>query len=786
MSDVRDRKNILDIFVVWHPGATDDRLGERVFWQLSDHFHSPSFSGLAGGAIEVYQRSVGWNDEKGEAPRPLGISEKEKGVPPLKPSQFNVIIPVVSTELKLAVSDDESWREYFKKISDLYERGEAFVFPLVPETVEMDGPLGSILRVPQRIPSTSLKRKEDLMRDLCQAIVQNLSAEPGENPKKKTVQVFISHTRKSSSVEDAKDGGRGKWGETKLIERIKDAIDESKLYPFFDSTSLQSGDDWREEIEKNAGTSALLMIRTDRFARQKWTQREVAISKRHDMPIVSIDALSSGEEQGSFIMDHVPTVKYDPRRPDETVRVALSKLLDEALKRELWKKQKSYFKNKRGDGSGFDWMPANSPEPVTLVDWLRENTRKNLGDEIWVIHPDPPLGEEEERICEHLCRLVRSDIRRVNMVTPRTFRTRGGISPRPGSRLGRNPEVFPPDALKGVSVALSVSAASELTGDRATDQDIEILGFSPTYRKEFKGGDGILPKKEDFIYPVRTSHLSLVVAEIARAVFLAGGKIFYGGRLRPFRSGGKVRPPAFTEILLEEAKRYGEDSGSNDALKFYLSYSEHASMPRKKLQQVRDYLGNYSGRLCLLSEEGEVLNIQTEIEAKQPQRVSEAVAVRSLTAMRKKMAEDASARIIVGGGLSGFGENIPGILEEARTCLEARKPLYIAGGFGGASALLAKKALPKVLPGVRGKGLFSWAPEGFPRQPQDPDEFALVEKTVEDIGDEFKTELRENGLDDRGIEKLAITHRPSDIATLLVLGLSTKFNRSTGKGEEGA
>ncbi len=45
---------ILDRFVVWHP---DDKMGAARFADLNEHSHSPAFSGLAGGAVEVYARS---------------------------------------------------------------------------------------------------------------------------------------------------------------------------------------------------------------------------------------------------------------------------------------------------------------------------------------------------------------------------------------------------------------------------------------------------------------------------------------------------------------------------------------------------------------------------------------------------------------------------------------------------------------------------------------------------------------------------------------------------------
>ena len=58
---------ILDVFVVWHP---DDAIGEMALEWLSEHFHSTAFAGLAGGAVEVYGRSVGWDGPEAP-PRPL-------------------------------------------------------------------------------------------------------------------------------------------------------------------------------------------------------------------------------------------------------------------------------------------------------------------------------------------------------------------------------------------------------------------------------------------------------------------------------------------------------------------------------------------------------------------------------------------------------------------------------------------------------------------------------------------------------------------------------------------
>ena len=64
---------------------------------------------------------------------------------------------------------------------------------------------------------------------------------------------------------------------------------------------------------------------------------------------------------------------------------------------------------------------------------------------------------------------------------------------------------------------------------------------------------------------------------------------------------------------------------------------------------------------------------------------------RALSRMRRWMAADADARIILGGKLAGFDGLMPGVLEEALFHLEAKKkkPLYVLGGFGGVAQVLA-------------------------------------------------------------------------------------------------
>ena len=60
---------------------------------------------------------------------------------------------------------------------------------------------------------------------------------------------------------------------------------------------------------------------------------------------------------------------------------------------------------------------------------------------------------------------------------------------------------------------------------------------------------------------------------------------------------------------------------------------------------------------------------------------------RELTRLRRKITKwlDPGCRICLGGKTSGYEGHEPGVQEEARLALEYNKPLYLMGGFGGAT-----------------------------------------------------------------------------------------------------
>lgn len=399
---------ILEVFVLWHP---DDSDGARIAGEIFDHFHGTTFSGLIGGAVEVYERSAGWESHYGP-PRPLPFVEPLPNG--LAGAAFSVVVPILGTRLARAAESDNGWRSYLAKLVGAAATEQSVgVFPVRLDAAasEPGSALGGLFP-DQALEENAASEAQALCRDLAHSIAGLIGDPMGDR-----LRVFVSHTKRFSPDEEPDDV-------LNTLELVRKAIRSTHLAEFFDEADLQPGDHWREELTAAASSSALLVVRTDLYASRDWCQQEVLVAKRADMPVVALQALYRGEQRGSFLMDHVPSVRFEMGTEGQmlaSIERALSQLVDEALKRALWKQQRA-----RLAAFGFDWLPANAPEPVTLVHWLRRiGARDGSVEQLLVLHPDPPLGNAEASAIEEILEAAGLP-NLVDILTPRTFSSRGG------------------------------------------------------------------------------------------------------------------------------------------------------------------------------------------------------------------------------------------------------------------------------------------------------------------------------------------------------------------------
>ncbi len=269
------------------------------------------------------------------------------------------------------------------------------------------------------------------------------------------------------------------------------------------------------------------------------------------------------------------------------------------------------------------------------------------------------------------------------------------------------PTLISRDALSGQKIALSISESVDLARLGLTEQ-----------------------------------HCRLVVAEVGRAIMLAGATVVYGGNLQ---SGG------YTEFLIEEAQRF---SSGRCVLDITLAESEYRKLTEAELLAADRGLGDVA-RLTLVSASGDAVPISGALAGTWDKDVSHA-----LTAMREYVANHTSARLIVGGRLVDYAGAEPGVVEEARLTIQAGRPLLAAGGYGGAAAAVARRLRPQ--------DFDTWAPDNYPRH---TDEVG-VRAALDVLEAAYAATPPIQELDQGLLRTLTIGHRPADIATATVRLLS--------------
>jgi len=245
---------------------------------------------------------------------------------------------------------------------------------------------------------------------------------------------------------------------------------------------------------------------------------------------------------------------------------------------------------------------------------------------------------------------------------------------------------------------------------------------------------------------LQETHFRLALAEIARSVLVSGGSLAYGGHLSP---------EGYTVFLLQELQKY---SRRDQPLMVCLAWQEHRKLSLSELQTRRKDLGLF-GRIVCLDLTGKETDAATG-RGENPEAVEDASTRREgLTALRRYMTSQTNGRVLIGGKRHGFQGELPGLMEEALIAIEAAQPVYLAGGFGGVTADIVEAL------GVDNNAWLARrtdAPLDDPRWITGRDKLRAISLTWKGLS---------NGLSDEENRRLAATHRPSDIAALVSMGL---------------
>jgi hypothetical protein len=171
------------------------------------------------------------------------------------------------------------------------------------------------------------------------------------------------------------------------------------------------------------------------------------------------------------------------------------------------------------------------------------------------------------------------------------------------------------------------------------------------------------------------AHLEDVNLEIARYLLAQGCTYAYGG---------DWRPQGFTHHLSELANSYFPFDDEKKRIINFLGFPVGDGLTietESKYSHVVEFLK--MGRPNILP------------DMKTDSVESRLVWFNSMTEMRQAMTTKIDARIVLGGKISKFMGKYPGIIEEAYLTMKSEKPIYLCGGFGGATAVIIEALLNK-------------------------------------------------------------------------------------------
>lgn len=169
------------------------------------------------------------------------------------------------------------------------------------------------------------------------------------------------------------------------------------------------------------------------------------------------------------------------------------------------------------------------------------------------------------------------------------------------------------------------------------------------------------------------AHLVEAMCEVSRHMLALGATLLYGGDLR---SRG------FTRLLYELVSRYRKDSIDFRNVVSVINYLPWPSIIKTtpdELSSLRDDLLE-TAEICLLDIDGNPTQLTFTEEEQSSAHLHWA---KSLTQMRDRITNESAARIVLGGRTKEFMGDMPGVAEEVFISLNAQKPVYLMGGFGG-------------------------------------------------------------------------------------------------------
>jgi hypothetical protein len=143
-----------------------------------------------------------------------------------------------------------------------------------------------------------------------------------------------------------------------------------------DSADIEGGSKFTEEIEKGVRDCALLVLATRNYASRPWCRKEILLAKRHQRPLVIVEALEGLDPRSFPYGGNAPRLRWSDDCAARAVDLVLKETLRHLHVRLVLERH----------GKKDDVLLTTPPELATIVRIPRDGS---------VLYPDPPLGDEE-------------------------------------------------------------------------------------------------------------------------------------------------------------------------------------------------------------------------------------------------------------------------------------------------------------------------------------------------------------------------------------------------------
>jgi hypothetical protein len=365
----------LAVYIAWHPDYGD---GAALAKMLYNHYRREIFANVAGGAgLSVVYRSTPLFT--GSVPLTIDLNEAET----------TAIIFLIEKHWV----DDPAFVSWSKDLMNLADDAglSARTFPVaLDDTATKLGFAEQAVRWDRWDGMTQRERERRLLTDLTYQLCRMLRTylERLEHPAEgeetlqrylKKVEVFLSHSK------------HDKYG-AEIARKIRDYLYNSEgLASFFDVHDIPAGLRFDKVILQKLKVSAVVAVYTDSYSSREWCRREIIEAKRWNVPLVIANCMADFDERCFPYLGNVPVVRMDPEAGNR-IDAVVGCLLDEVLKDFLWRCRVRLAQKVVDNRTMFLPRP---PELLSLVGLVGTGATT-------LVYPDPPLGDEEQRLFETL------------------------------------------------------------------------------------------------------------------------------------------------------------------------------------------------------------------------------------------------------------------------------------------------------------------------------------------------------------------------------------------------